>query len=192
MGYDLHITRRRQWSDTGADIRQAEWLATIDSDGELWPAPEIGPAAAWWRPSGADDHLWLAWTDGIVTTKNPPPALIDKMVAIARGLHAIVQGDDGERYESSQQPPIPYRPSLTERLASVASRVRRAPAVQPAPLPPFGIGDAVKDVFGRAATVVALDPLANHGLGSIVLRYENGREAKLAMIAHHLSAIPKS
>lgn len=33
MGYDeLHITRRKEWSEAGHDITAEEWLAYIDKD----------------------------------------------------------------------------------------------------------------------------------------------------------------
>jgi len=39
MGYDIHITRRQSWADTGApEITLAEWQAIVDSDPELTSA----------------------------------------------------------------------------------------------------------------------------------------------------------
>jgi len=39
MGYDLHITRRDDWSDQGHDITSDEWLKLIAADPELTLTP---------------------------------------------------------------------------------------------------------------------------------------------------------
>ena len=59
---------------------------------------------------------WLDWHDGAIYSKNADPALIDKMVAIARQLHARVQGDDGEIYRGDHQPPSQPKPSFADRI----------------------------------------------------------------------------
>lgn len=167
MGYDLHITRRRDWSGPGADISQAEWRRLLEAEPDL--------------------RTELEWDAGVITAKNPTPAIIDRMVDVARRFDAIVQGDDGERYLSSDASPIPYEPSLSERVKTFLAGFvpRRRVRV---PLPPFHVGDPVRDSFGRPATVIAIRPEADHGLGQIVIRYESGREATFAMAAHGLSA----
>ena len=115
MGYDLHITRRRYWPDEGSDITADEWLAYVRRDSELRLQPENGPHyAVWSGPSELSDP-WLNWSSGEIYTKHPDPALIDKMVAIARELRATVQGDDGELYQGGDQ--VPQQPTLS--LASV-------------------------------------------------------------------------
>src|SRR5512140_1004998 len=98
MGYDLHITRRRDWSDDGPEIAVREWLALIEADAELEPWPANGPHFALWKGAAAQDEEWLDWQEGNIYSKNPSPALIDKMVALAAQLNAKVQGDDGETY----------------------------------------------------------------------------------------------
>jgi hypothetical protein len=158
---------RRQWSGRGADITEAEWQRLVESQPEL--------------------RERLEWSDGNISAKNPAPALIDRMVVVARTLDAVVQGDDGETYESGQAAPTPYRPSLAERVSTFLRRLRPVRPMDPAPLPPFGVGDAVTDVFGKPATVIAMDPAANHGLGSITVRYADGRRATVAMRAHCLT-----
>ena len=100
MGYDLHITRSAEWFDTaGAEITADEWLALVDADPELAPAPELGDPyfAAW---VGRD--AWLGWSDGQVFTKNPDRALLGKMVEIAARLGARIQGDEGELYTGGE------------------------------------------------------------------------------------------
>lgn len=168
MGYELHITRRRQWSESGSDISEEEWRRVLETqaDGAL-----------------AD----LTWFDGIISVKHPEPPLIDRMVAIAHQLGATVQGDDGERYVSGTAPPQPYRPSLAERLRALIERLVPRRPLPPQPLPPFGVGDTVTDVWGQPATVVSIDPRAEHGLGIVKVRYPDGREAAFMLITHGLT-----
>ena len=42
MGYDLHITRRRNWSEVGNDISAEEWLALVARSSDLTIAAEHG------------------------------------------------------------------------------------------------------------------------------------------------------
>jgi len=51
MGYDLHITRRKDWSLSGNDIAAAEWLAYVAQDPELSLWPENGRT---WRDGPAN------------------------------------------------------------------------------------------------------------------------------------------
>jgi hypothetical protein len=100
MGYDLHITRRANWSDNGNDIAVYEWIEIVKNDSELQLKPENGPYFAVWSGKSTLQEPWLDWSRGQIQTKNPDDALIDKMVSIAGKLHAVVQGDDGEIYKS--------------------------------------------------------------------------------------------
>ena len=100
MGYDLHITRRANWSDEGNDITADEWLELVNNDSELQLKTENGPYFAVWSGKSTLREPWLDWSRGQIQTKNPDDALIDKMVSIANKLHAVVQGDDGEVYKS--------------------------------------------------------------------------------------------
>jgi hypothetical protein len=108
MGYDLHITRKAQWSDEdGPMIGQDEWLRIIETDPELMLDREthcsIGEGdvvyASWKGEPGA-----LGWFEGEIGAKNPDKALVLKMVGIAERLGAKVQGDDGEEYPESLEP----------------------------------------------------------------------------------------
>jgi hypothetical protein len=100
MGYDLHITRRANWYDEGNDITTDEWFEFVKNDSELQLKTENGPYFAEWSGKSALQEPWLDWSHGQIQTKNPDDALIDKMVSIANKLHAVVQGDDGEIYQS--------------------------------------------------------------------------------------------
>jgi hypothetical protein len=108
VGYDLHITRRENWSDTtGPAITEAEWRAAIESDPELTLDTQT-------RCTMADgEYIFAAWNGragelgyfgGEITAKNPDPALVRKMVQLAQVLGAAVQGDDGESYGEDGNP----------------------------------------------------------------------------------------
>lgn len=185
MGYDLHITRRKDWSATGNDITAAEWLAYVEQDSELSLRPENGPYLAGW--SGKSEHAapWLDWFEGNIYSKNPDAALVDKMVQIARALNAQVQGDDGEIYRSGHDAPIQLRPSTFERLSNLFRSLRPAPRLKPVN-PPFKIGDRVLDVYGKEAIVLHIDSKSNHNMGKVTIRYDDGREVSFALIASGL------
>lgn len=102
MGYDLHITRRNDWSANGNDITAAEWLAYVEQDPELSLWPENGLHMARWSGKSKHSEPWLDWFKGNIYSKNPDEALIEKMIHIARALDARVQGDDGEIYQRKQ------------------------------------------------------------------------------------------
>ncbi len=116
MGYDIHITRKANWSDDEGDtIAPDEWMAVLDSDPELSRATDTGDdtlAGAW----KGDTLFWF--DNGEITCKSPDEGIIRKMVLIAERLGANVQGDDGERYPEPLSPvkPIASKPSFWRRL----------------------------------------------------------------------------
>lgn len=100
MGYDLHITRRDDWSDEGAlgEITIDEWLAYVASR-RGWRINHVnGPAFAEFTLEQGAEPDWLNWERGNIKTKNPSKALIAEMIRIANHFNAKVQGDDGETY----------------------------------------------------------------------------------------------
>lgn len=99
MGYDLHITRAMDWTDNvGHHIGEDEWLAIATADAELSMDPTHGPYSVRYR-----SDAWFDWFEGNVFTTDPDRATLSKMLDLARRLSAIVQGDDGEIYDSAQQ-----------------------------------------------------------------------------------------
>ena len=106
MGYDLHVTRGTNWIENeGHEIREAEWLATVEADPELRFAEPGDDTYAdglvlWLEQSSGGDQPWFIWVQGNVDTKNPGPATIQKMLDLAERLNARVQGDDCEAYLS--------------------------------------------------------------------------------------------
>lgn len=192
MGYDLHITRRKHWTDEGADITSDEWLTYVRRDSEFRLQPGSGPYFAVWRGQSEPAAPWLDWSGGRIYTKHPDAALIDKMVSIARVFGATVQGDDGEIYESGgQEPRRPILP-LRERFARLLVRLRpqRAPKIAHAPLP-FAVGDRVRDTWGNEHTVIQIDPRAEHGMGIIRTRNDKGIEMGHMMFAHGLLPVDR-
>ena len=100
MGYDVHITRSEDWSDTeGPKITPDEWLAVIQNDPELLPNPENGPYFVIWRGTTRYPETWFDWLRGNIYTKWPDRATLRKMLQIAELLDAKVQGDEGEIYD---------------------------------------------------------------------------------------------
>lgn len=188
MGYDLHITRRKDWSRTGNDIRAEEWLAYARKDPELLLTSQDGPYFARWNGPSKYPDPWLDWRNGYIYSKNPDETLIDKMVAIANDLSALVQGDDGEIYHSGSEPPVQPKRSFVSRLGVWFRALRPARSLKEIN-PPFQIGDRVLDALRQETTVVAIDPKSNHGLGKVTVRYEDGREASFMMSASGLTPI---
>ena len=190
MGYDLHISRRKQWTDTGSDITAREWLDYVAGDVELKLSPKDGPHWAIWNGPSELPQPWIDWDDGQLYSKNPDEPLIRKMCGIARVLDARVQGDDGEFYDDSGKALPPPKPSAARRifqqLRSALAPRRRAPA------PDYAVGDRIVDVWGKPATIAAIDLYANHGLGSVTLRYDNGRELTFMLGSDFCRREPKA
>ena len=117
MGYDLHITRAEEWTESeNAPITFEEWLAHTKEDLELYEGgyvdrltnldnPDIvkrTPLFGWRRgPNPSDDDPCLEWYKGRVDVKNPDEQTIKKMLRIARVFSARLIGDDGETYSLS-------------------------------------------------------------------------------------------
>ena len=188
MGYDLHITRRKDWSEAGHDITAEDWLAYIKKDPELLLFPDNGPYFAMWNGKSEHHDPWLDWHKGCIYTKNPDEALIDKMVAIANGLGARVQGDDGEIYRSGHEPPINPKLSIMDRVRNWWRALRPASRVKEI-VPPFQVGDRVMDAFRKETTVTEIDPKSNHGLGKVKVRYDDGREMSFILAASSLNPV---
>jgi hypothetical protein len=196
VGYDAHITRSDDWSDVrGREITPDEWLAVVAADPELDLDERNGPYFAVWRGGPEPGAGWLDWSGGRVYAKNPDPALVTKMVALADALHATVQGDDGEIYGgetgdrtvAGAPPPRGIVARVRALFASVLQRPRGSEAAT-ARLP-FGPGDRVRDAWGNEGIVVSIDLDADMGLGAISIRYGDGRVATVAAVAHELERL---
>lgn len=190
MGYNLHITRAKRWADSQRrPIKAAEWLAIVAEDRELTLASKRGPCFAFWNlEKGADWGPWLNWHSGKIYAKNPDPALVEKMVEIAKNLNATVQGDDGEYYPGNNQAPyvVPEGAleQITNRIAQLVGEIRRLPRrvwalLKPAPCD-FYVGQKVKDHLGREALVFNIDRRSPTGTAVVSIRYPSG------MQVHHV------
>lgn len=101
MGYDLHITRKKTWSDEGNDISEGQWdeLLAKDKSLSLTNQTQAGkyiftykvPLAKW------NDHYFM-FANGNITFKNPDNKPIKKASEMAAYLQARIEGDDGEIY----------------------------------------------------------------------------------------------
>jgi hypothetical protein len=104
MGYDLHITRAQDWSDSEkTPITKEEWEAIVAADPELRLRTDNHDSFAnWIDPVSEKERGWFAWSDGKISTKNLDRAHLAKMLQIAGHLGAKVQGDDGEQYTTAE------------------------------------------------------------------------------------------
>ena len=105
MGYEFHITRASDWTESDRrPITAEEWLAAVAGDPELRIDEQNGPYfAVWSGPCSYDGGGWFDWSDGRISTKNPDQAILGKMLRLASQLGAVVQGDEGEVYSEASQ-----------------------------------------------------------------------------------------
>lgn len=125
MGYDVHITRKTEWSDeAGPRITEDEWRAYVASDPELvmtgFAKCETAqgetikisqPLMTEWRHHSSRSPVWLSYFEGNLSIKNPDAECLAKMRQIAAKLQARVQGDEGEYYDEQ-----PKKQSFFKRL----------------------------------------------------------------------------
>ena len=188
MGYNLYITRKRIWSDDGIGIPFEEWEAFVKSDPKLSFAADE-PQTVVFTESTSD---WLTWSRGNLYTKNPSNEVINEMVRIGISLNARVLGEDGETYKGNGDVVPPATHGLLRRMRRwwndrPLSKPRDIEIVEN----PFRVGDRVKDIFGdqRVGTVRSVDAKAMHGLGVIVVDYDNGHTGRSCCIGHGLEAL---
>ncbi|MBT8460237.1 MAG: hypothetical protein KJN60_11250 [Boseongicola sp.] len=118
MGYDVHITRKDDWSDTEGDaISREEWLDFVGGDKSLALSGEAVVSNDQGQEIRITDETLTLWKDwpkrengktealmwysaGNVMATNPDDLMLRKMFLIADALGAKLQGDDGETYNS--------------------------------------------------------------------------------------------
>jgi len=198
MGYEIHITRKPDWSEAeGPWIELSDWKAIIESDPELAldaSTEHDDRVSATYR----DQEGALAWDNGQIHAKNPYNPLINKMVAIARRLNAEVQGDDGEVYDddgsaffSDSVVVNGPAPGLIARLRAWIQH-RRTSRMLHRRATPLRVGDRVKNLFGDLGTVIFVDKKSHGGMGSVRVRLDDGREQSVAYVASGLQVVSKS
>lgn len=115
MSYGVHITRIHPATPEPRTISLEEWLAYVNSDGEMSlkghgrissPKGEViesdAPGLAEWTDplTGKKAYFDLA-RSGRVSVSSPSQATLVKMFKVAEGLGAVVRGDAGEYYDAS-------------------------------------------------------------------------------------------
>ena len=121
MGYDVHITRKDDWSDTdGTPISREDWLDYVGGDKSLGLKREAVVSNENGEEFTVQDETLTVWKDwpkrvdgksealmwhsaGNVMTTNPDDAMLQKMFLIADALDGKLQGADGEIYNSIGQ-----------------------------------------------------------------------------------------
>lgn len=116
MGYEVHITRKTDWSDKeGPNISLEDWKVYISSDPDMrldgYAEATVGNGdvlrvvseglAVWTAYSGHGvngNMAWLYLGSGGIIGKSPDEEILRKMFEIAQALDARVVGDDGEEY----------------------------------------------------------------------------------------------
>ncbi len=115
MGYDVHITRAADWTQSDEfPISLDEWLGYVARDPEMrlvgCAEAQIGEdilrvesegLSVWMAYSGhgiGGNMAWFSHGYGMVYVKNPDEEILGKMRQIARQLNANVIGDEGEYY----------------------------------------------------------------------------------------------
>lgn len=117
MGYDIHITRRRHWSDTGdPEISFPEWQTLVNSDPQLEPVGETGREESIIMMCDETRHSarYFHYLDGQIFVKKPCTAVLMKMLAVANKLNARVMGDDDEIYAPDGTPSHEAQFEVTE------------------------------------------------------------------------------
>jgi hypothetical protein len=184
MGYDLHITRKNDWTDEEHPIAVDEWRQTIASDPRLVQDPN-DPDTAFLVDAQVE---WLTWNRGTIYTKNPSERMVDEMIRLASNLNARVLGDDGEEYQPERKVvPAPGR-NVMERVRNWwTDRTAKIAPLEPVEAP-FQVGDRVREIFGdqNPGTIAKIDATANNGLGTIVVNYNDGRVGSWFCVGHGL------
>ena len=185
MGYEVYVTRgKRWWDEVKTEISLAEWRRCVAADPKLKLDESMGDGFAVWSGPSEHESPWIAWSAGNLHSKNPDAALLEKMLGIAATLKAKVQGEEGEVYLAGGKVKK-YSPGLAERTRTWFANVfAKAPEPLDASEIPFKVGDKVRDHAGRVATVEVIDLRAEHGLGSISVRYDDGHVASFMAVAH--------
>lgn len=108
MGYELSIKRENE----NLKISKQEWTEYIKSDSEFEPIEEFSaelkdskvltvsiPNSGLWKSEKGEVPFTFYEEYGEITVKNPENWIIEKMIFIAEKMDAIVEGEEGEKYD---------------------------------------------------------------------------------------------
>ena len=105
MGYDVHVTRARAWTDgQRTPIKYDEWLRTVEGDpgmrmqGAVETLRYENDGLAVWTGHPVCRNVWIDLRGGNVVVTNPDEIIIEKMREISATLNAKVKGESGEDY----------------------------------------------------------------------------------------------
>ena len=158
MGYNVHLVKRAKGSEVDSRFSREEW--------DRLHASRSLPD-------------WLYFEDGAITVKSPTREQVVELASLAHAHGWSVRGDDGETYgrDGAPIPEVSPRPGffdtalrpLRELLARRSIRRSMQGVVCP-----FQVGDPVRTTLRTGGVVIAVDAAANHGLGSIKVRFSDG------------------
>lgn len=97
-GYDVHITKKEFFFNGGECISLAEWQSYVKTDPSVKVDPYNDETDFLVSIDKQVFPLWYSNDSCNLSTKNPSPEAISKMIEIAKKLKATVQGDDSEIY----------------------------------------------------------------------------------------------
>jgi len=158
VGYNVYLVKRGSWWDADARFGREEWDRLRASR----PLPD-----------------WVSFEDGTITVKSPTREQILAFVGLARDEGWSVQGDDGETYGADGLP-VPEPPARSGFFAAALQPLREFFAkrsirrAMQGVVCPFRVGDPVRTTLRTGGVVIAVDANANHGLGSIKVRFSDG------------------
>ena len=111
MGYDLHITKKKNWFDKeGELVSEKEWENAVSNDPEMKMSKTAevktkdgkttvrysNHLLAEWKDN--DNIFWFDYRNGEICVKDPSKKAIEKMKELAKKMEARVQGDECEIY----------------------------------------------------------------------------------------------
>jgi alpha-amylase/alpha-mannosidase (GH57 family) len=109
MSYTLHITRKKDWTDSQPIIEEKEWLRVVAEDKELKMSGENTvsfkdvdkpiPLVLWTDPNAERVRVvGMYLYHGDIHINHGEKSIFEKLKQIAQKLNAKVQGDEGEVY----------------------------------------------------------------------------------------------
>ena len=168
MGYSLYLVKRGNWWEADARFGREEW-DRLEASRQL---PD-----------------WISFEDGAITVKSTIQEQVVAFVTLARAHGWSVQGDDGETFGTDGVPVLasPPRPGFFAialrplRKFFARRSIRRS---MRGVVCPFKVGDLVRTTLRTGGVVIAVDAKANHGLGSIKVRFPDGFVLGCLFVGH--------